>query len=142
MKSSILKNKNYELLEQIGQGAYATIFSAKNTITNEIVAIKKIFKNFNQSLKKIFDREIEIMKKLKCKHSIRFIDYFEDTKNYYIVLEFCDIDLLKYLNNNGGKLPIKVIKNILLQLNEVFRKMNEHNIIHRDLKLQNILLKF
>ena len=41
--------------------------------------------------------------------------------NYYIVLEFCDIDLYNYLNNNGGKLPIKVIKNILFQLNEVFR---------------------
>ena len=92
-------------------------------------------------MEKFLDREIENMKKIKCKNSIEYYDNYSDDDFYYIVMEKCDEDLSKLIKRNEGGLSDEIIKNILLQLNEAFKIMHSKNIIHRDLKPQNILLK-
>jgi serine/threonine protein kinase len=135
-----LKSRDYELLEEIGQGSFASVYKALNKKTNDFVAIKKIFKR--EKYDDIFKREIEIMQKVNDEHSLKFIEFFEDEKNYYLILELCDTDLNAYLNFRNKGLEIDAIKNILNQLNSVFKLMINKKIVHRDLKLQNILLTF
>ena len=135
----ILK-QNYEIIHQIGQGSWSCVFYGRNTKKNKEVAIKKIFKHGSVKLK--INKMIDMMKTINCKHSIQFYEYYEDSKNYYIILELCQFTLYEYINDRGGKLEIKVIKDILIQLREVFKLMNEHNIIHGNINLNYILLRF
>ena len=82
------------------------------------------------------------MKKCSCENSIKFINDFA-TQNYYnIIMELCDTDLLCYLYQRQNPFTIEEIRDTFSQLNNAFRKMYQNNILHRDLKLGNILLKF
>ena len=74
-------------------------------------------------------------------YSVKLIDKFMDDKFYYIIMELCDDNLHNYVKNNG-KLKIEVIRKILIEINDVLRFMKFKNINHRDIKHQNILIKY
>ena len=64
-----------------------------------------------------------------------------DTKDYfYIIMDLCIINLEDYIKNRENKITINEIKEVLIQLNNLFKIMNEKRIIHRDLKPSNILI--
>ena len=66
------------------------------------------------------------MKLLNCENSISLIEELEDEENYYIIFELCLISLKKYIDQiNQNKITINEIKNILIQINKVFKIMNE-----------------
>ena len=66
------------------------------------------------------------MKLLNCENSISLIEELEDEENYYIIFELSLISLKKYIDQiNQNKLTINEIKNILIQINKVFKIMNE-----------------
>ncbi len=105
-----------------------------------VVIIKKIDKTKTND--KLFNREIEVIKKMKCKNSVEYYDHYNDNEYYYLIMEKTDEDLNNFLEKNNGSLSELMIKNILIQLNEVFKTMESNNIIHRDLKPENILIKY
>jgi serine/threonine protein kinase len=76
---------------------------------------------------------------IKCENSVEYFNHFDDDEYYYIVMEKCDEDLEKYIQEKGA-ISESMIKEILTQLNKVFKIMHSNKIIHRDLKPQNILL--
>ena len=80
------------------------------------------------------------MKELKSENSVSLIDSIETNDSYYLVFELCLMSLEQYIKKRGGPLSIEEIKEILINLNESFKEMKNKNIIHRDLKLSNILL--
>jgi serine/threonine protein kinase len=110
------------------------------------VAIKRIRKKIlyenGQYLLRAYYREIDCMKKCECENSIRFIRDFQTQNNYNIIMELCDTDLLCHLYQRPEPFTVDEIRLIFSQLNNVFKKMQQHKIIHRDLKLGNILIKF
>ena len=130
--------EKYEKIEMIGRGAYADVYRAKNINTGEYVAIKEI-----QKLKienKTILNEIEIMKKLKSENSISLIEIIETLDSYFIVSEYCYMTLEEYINKRNNPLSIEEIKELLLDLNNGLKEINDNNIIHKDLKPSNILL--
>ena len=144
--------------EIIKDNIYTCVEKAK--YKDKLVAVKKIKKeqlkidikeekcideieeeDFNEEINK-FNRELSIMKQCYCENSVEIYDYF-DTKDYFIiVMELCDSTLFKELAKTKKGFSPKEIREILLQLNNVFRIMNENNIVHRDIKLHNILVKY
>ena len=75
----------------------------------------------------------------ECKNSIKFFGYFQDENFIYLIMELCDCSLNKIIKKKN--LNAKEIKEILKQLNNVFKIMNDNAIIHRDIKPENILIK-
>ena len=154
-------NQRYEdmkLLEVIKDNIYTCVYKAK--YEGQLVAVKKIKKeqiiedmkenlfvdeiseeDFKEEILK-FNRELTNMKKCHCENSVEIYDYFDTKKDFVIVMELCDNTLFKELTKTKNGFSAKEIKEILLQLNNVFRKMNENNIAHRDIKLHNILIKY
>ena len=57
-------------------------------------------------------------------------------------MELCDTDLLIHLNKSPAPFTVDEVRDIFSQLNNAFKKMQENKIIHRDLKLGNILIKY
>ena len=144
MFPSQLLNK-YEVDKRpIGKGGYGLIFKGINKKNNEKVAIKVLYyvENFNISeFDELVNNEINMMKLFKNEHSIKLYEYIKDKNDYYLILEYCDTDLEKYVSEKKG-LKIYEIEKILKQLNEIYKELLQLNCIHRDLKPSNILIKF
>ena len=130
---------NYTNFERIGIGSYAIVYKAQNKQTKSYVAIKEIDKSrYKSSTKSIFN-ETEIMNIIKSENSVNFKDKI-DTKDYfYIIMDLCIINLEDYIEKRENDITIKEIKEVLIQLNNVFKIMNNKKIIYRDLKLNKKL---
>ena len=74
-----------------------------------------------------------------CENSIKYYGSFKEENLIYLIMELCDCSLEQKIKNK--KLSIKEIKEILEQLNNVFKIMSDNAIIHRDIKPENILIK-
>ena len=138
-------NQKYKLLKEIGNGSFGKVYLAEDQINKKKVAIKRIEKKKivnNTYLHKAFWKEIEIMKKCNCKNSVEFIELLQTQNNYNVVMELCDTDLHNYLYSRQNGFSTEEIRKILTQLNTVFKIMHSYNIMHRDLKLKNIMITF
>jgi serine/threonine protein kinase len=138
-------NGKYKIIKKIGSGSFAKVFKAQNLNDGSFVAIKQVEKSLlerNDYLHDAFYKELNIMKLCNCENSVLLIEHFELEDNHNIVMELCDTDLEVLLNNRTNGFNENEVKIILTQLNKVFVLMNKANIIHRDLKLKNILIKY
>ena len=128
----------YEELGKLGTGSFGSVYKAKNKLTGKYVAIKEIIKSKYNSSEYL--SEAEIMEKLKSENSVNLIETFETKYFYYIIMELCILNLDEYMKIRNEPLSIEEIKEILYQLNNILKTMNEKNIIHKDLKPSNILI--
>jgi calcium/calmodulin-dependent protein kinase I len=130
---------SYDILEFIGQGKFGLVYSAKDKISNEIVALKLVYRT---KLKECdMRKEKNILQSLNHPNIVKYINYFEDDKRYYLIEELVDggdlIDVLKV-----KKRYVEVdAKKLVLSLLQAVQYMHSNNIIHRDIKCDNILCK-
>ncbi|ELP88886.1 myosin light chain kinase, putative [Entamoeba invadens IP1] len=135
----------YESVKVIGKGMYGKVYEAKRK-GEESVAIKEIrASNENQVL-----RECRIMKMCRHENLVKIIDYFSFPYSIfgeeaggtfqYIVMERCECDLMTYCLSH--QLSYAMVKEIIRQLiNGLHYLLSVEKIFHRDLKLENFLIK-
>ena len=155
--------KDYEEIEVIKDNVLTIVYKAKMKDGDdqfEYVAIKKIkkdalkeelkislFKNeideedFKKEIIK-FNRELKNMEKCYCENTVELYDYFDTDKYFIIIMELCDNNLFYELCKTKSGFNLEQLKDILLQLNNVFKIMHEKHISHRDIKIYNILVKY
>ena len=127
-----------------GSNVYLAIDGKKNILT----AIKSIPKNTtDESGEKNFRRELQNLHNLKHPNIIKILDYLNNKNTHYIILEYCNGGNLheyvtKYMKKNKAPLNEFFIQKILKQIAPALEFMHSKNIIHRDIKLENILLNF
>lgn len=133
--------KNYQLLEEIGVGAFSHVFKAINITTKEYVAVKRLTKSPNRRSENLsLNREIGVMKAANHPMVCKLYDCIEDEQHIYIVMELAgEITLLKYINSKG-RIKENEAKIIFSQLLDVVGYLHALNIVHRDLKVENIML--
>ncbi|OHT06715.1 CAMK family protein kinase [Tritrichomonas foetus] len=135
---------NYILLNELGEGAFSRVYFAEHSILHLPVAIKIIDKSIYQSEvdTKNLIREISIHKKIECNNIARLFESFEDNNHVFIVMQsanngtlknFMDGCLCHLSEDQGRKYFIQIMKGLDYLHNNI-------HIIHRDLKLENILL--
>ena len=133
---------DYEIFrKRIGKGAFSTVYKGYNKITKELVAVKEISLDTLNKYEKSIKRETEIMKKLNHPYIIKLYDTIIDdsTENVYLVMEYFEKgDLAKYLNKRP--LKEKYALKYLKQISEAMKYLLDSNILHRDLKPNNILM--
>ena len=133
----------YKIKKKIGKGCFGKVYLATQLLTNTSVALKvipKINMKSKNSRAKI-EKEVEILKRVSgSKHVIKLFEVFEDHESVYLVFEYLENgDLIKYFKKNPllEEEDLKpFFKNILLGVQYLHRK----SVIHRDIKLDNILL--
>ena len=129
--------------EILGEGSYGVVrvaYLEKEKKKKFAVKIMSLV-NIDDYLKKRIESEIEIMKKLKNHKSIlKLYDTIRTENNYYIFTEKCDGNLSqKYLENKINLSDEEIEKNFESLISGV-EAMHNKNIIHRDIKPQNILI--
>ncbi|XP_031562569.1 cyclin-dependent-like kinase 5 [Actinia tenebrosa] len=133
--------QKYEKLEKIGEGTYGTVFKAKNKESHEIVALKRVrLDDDDEGVPSSALREISLLKELKHNNIVRLHDVLHSEKKLTLVFEFCDQDLKKYFDSCQGEVDAHVVKSFMFQLLRGLAFCHSHNVLHRDLKPQNLLI--
>lgn len=137
------RSERYERLEKLGEGTYGIVYKAKDTLTNETVALKKIrLENEEEGMPSTAMREISILKELNHQNIVllRDVIYVPSDKKLNIIFEFVEQDLKKFLNQNKHNQTPTIIKRFMYQLIQGILHCHQRRIIHRDLKPQNLLV--
>ena len=148
------KDKDFKNLEEISRGAYGALFSAYSIKDKKDICLKKIDinlmeHNYNnnsypeKSCFKDLNNEIDILKLLSFhKNSVKYFGDYQIIKERTIIMEKCDEDLEYFMKKRNKSFNTEEIRKIFIDVNELFKIMHKNNIIHRDLKLKNFLIKY
>ncbi|KAK1168066.1 serine/threonine-protein kinase SIK2 isoform X1 [Acipenser oxyrinchus oxyrinchus] len=131
----------YEIIKTLGKGNFAVVKLARHKVTKTQVAIKIIDKTRldPSNLEKIY-REVQIMKLLNHPHIIKLYQVMETKDMLYIVTEYAkNGEMFDYLTSNGRMIESDARKKFWQILTAV-DYCHSHNIVHRDLKMENLLL--
>ncbi|CAB1432836.1 unnamed protein product [Pleuronectes platessa] len=134
-------NFEFSRKDLIGHGAFAVVFKGRHKEKrNWEVAVKCINKKNLAKSKSLLDKEIKILKELKHENIVSLLDYQEMGGCVYLVMEYCNGgDLAEYLHSKGT-LSEDTIRVFLQQIAQAMNTLQSKDILHRDLKPQNILL--
>jgi serine/threonine protein kinase len=141
--------KNYRLTREIGKGATATVYEAVDDTTNKIFAVKSIASSKLQDKRVMenFKRELKLLHGLNHPNIIKVKGVEKTVNNIYLILEYCNGGNLyeysyAYRKKNNAPLPEKYVQKIIRQLIEGLEYMHKSRTVHRDVKLENILIDF
>ncbi|CAG9783770.1 unnamed protein product [Diatraea saccharalis] len=137
------KIEDYEVLEHLGKGGFAHVYRARCRYTGIFVAIKMIDKALMASAGMIgrVRQEVTIHSRLKHPAILELYTFFEDAHYVYLVLELAhNGELAKHFKLGTRGLSEKAAADIFKQVLSGVLYLHTHNIIHRDLSLNNLLL--
>ena len=132
----------YEELEELGSGFYGVVKKVRLIKNPEIIRAMKIIpeENILQGEGASLIDEIEILKNLQHPNIMKVYESFVDNHNYYIISELCDQGHLLSKLEKLGKMDQIVVKFLMDQIFNAVAYLHSKNILHGDLKLENVLL--
>ncbi|KAM3877031.1 serine/threonine-protein kinase 33 [Diretmus argenteus] len=132
----------YTFGRKLGQGSFGVVCEATHIETQKKWAIKKVNKEKAGSSKvNLLEREVSILKQVNHAHIIHLKEVFETPKRMYLVTELCNGGELKDLLQKNKHLTEEETRHIISSLAEAIVYLHKKDIVHRDLKLENILVK-
>ena len=145
MITKCLTIKDYKLFKNIGKGSFGEVYLAVKQNNNEPLAVKRIElrTNKHQDMMKYLNYEISIMKELKHPNIIQLIEYFQSHNHLYVIMEYCNGgSLSSCLKKYGKPFPVEILQYFMRQIVDGLQYIHSKKIIHRDLKLDNILVTY
>ncbi|KAL7737761.1 hypothetical protein ACLKA6_006151 [Drosophila palustris] len=133
----------FEKLNRVGEGSYGIVYRARDTRSGEIVALKKVRMDQEKDGLPVSGlREIMILK--RCQHEnivrLREVVVGKSLDSIFLVMDFCEQDLASVLDNMSQPFTESEVKCITLQVLRALKYMHSRFIIHRDLKVSNLLM--
>ncbi|KAJ4971627.1 hypothetical protein NE237_004726 [Protea cynaroides] len=127
---------------QIGSGSFSVVWHARHREHGTEVAIKEIVMDrLSQKLKESLLSEIDILRKINHPNIIRLHSIIKSPGRIHLALEYCrGGDLSVFIQRHGGRIPEATAKHFMQHLAAGLLILRENNLIHRDLKPQNLLL--
>ena len=144
------KVDNYILEKSIGEGAFGEVFITKVAGDDKtIYATKKLDRpTIDQSeAKKYLENEIKILRYLNHPNIVKYKDLKKSKNHYFVIMEYCNGGelkkaLQKYIEKYDQPFPEEIVQHFMRQIIDAFNYIHARKIIHRDVKLDNILLNY
>lgn len=142
IQPGVILSERYKIIEKIGTGGMSDVYKAKCTKLNRFVAIKilkdelRLDKNFVAK----FKTEAQAAASLSHHNIVNVYDVGFDQNMYYIVMEYVEGITLKQYIKEKGYLPVEEMTRLALQIASGIEHAHQNNIIHRDIKPQNIII--
>ena len=143
------KIKDITLLNFLGKGAFGSVYLSKKDGKPGYFATKQIERTMadKPSYYKYFENELKLLQSLHHPNIVHLEDVKKDDKYYYIVMEYVNggnlsACLKKYKNRFGKAFPEEIVQYLMRQIVDAIKYIHRKNIIHRDLKLDNIMVNF
>ena len=144
-----MKIQDLNLLKSLGKGTMGEVYLSQKNGDKRYYATKKMdrVKADRPQVRKYFRTELEILSKLKHKNIVRFYDLKQTKAHYYIVMEYCNGGTLhscldKYMKMKKKPFSEEKVQYLMKQIVSGLKYIHRNGIIHRDIKLDNILVKF
>ncbi|KAI8910899.1 kinase-like domain-containing protein [Gorgonomyces haynaldii] len=133
--------ESYSVLEKLGEGAHGVVLKAKHLESGKLVALKRIpLRNLENGIPNNIIREIKALEQLKHKNVIDLKEFFPSGSGCILVFTYCLSDLSQVLRNADKALTEAQIKAYMLMLLKGVDYCHQNSIVHRDLKLANLLI--
>lgn len=142
MVDRVIGDSEYQILEELGRGSYGCLFLGQSLHNNNYVAIKVLSKlGLDHQQLQIQQMEADIQSQLKDHpHILKLHRVIQDQDFIFMVMELCDQgDLFDFVTR--GEMDEQLVKTLYLQILDAVEYMHAQNVYHRDIKLENILLK-
>ena len=133
----------FEKLNRIGEGTYGVVYRARDTVSDEIVALKKVrMEKEKDGIPLSGLREISLLLHLEHKNIVQLKEVVvgKHLDSIFLVMEYCEQDLASLLDNMASPFKVAQIKCLILQLLHGVQYLHDQFIVHRDLKVSNLLL--
>lgn len=142
LKPGMFISDRYEIIDSVGSGGMADVYKAKDHRLNRFVAIKVLKPEYSsdKSFVNKFRGEAQSAAGLSHPNIVNVYDVGDDGGLYYIVMELVEGITLKRFIERKGKLDVKEAVGIAIQIAQGLVAAHDNNIIHRDIKPQNIII--
>jgi serine/threonine protein kinase len=131
----------YQKLEKLGEGTYGVVYKARERTTSQLVALKKMrLDGEDEGVPSTAIREISLLRELRQSNIVRLLDVIHSTNKLYLVFEYLDQDLKRYMDSVRDPMSTALIKSYLYQLLRGVAYCHARRVLHRDLKPQNLLI--
>ena len=134
-------HERFQLYRKLGTGAMGTVYKARDTLTNDWVALKTLSTaQQDEELLRAFIQEGRTAKRLDHPNITKVYDYGIENEHYFISMEFLEGKTLKEVLLVTGPMSIKNFLSIALPLSQAVAYAHQNHIVHRDIKPSNIML--
>ncbi|KAI6686841.1 hypothetical protein NL676_032754 [Syzygium grande] len=137
------RSDTFEKLDKIGQGTYGNVYKARATLTEKIVALKKVrFDNLEPESVKFMAREILILRRLDHPNVIKLEGLVTSRMScsLYLVFQYMEHDLAGLASSPGIKFTESQVKCYMHQLLSGLEHCHNRHVLHRDIKGSNLLI--
>jgi len=156
----VLINNTYLIVEKIGEGGFGEVYKAVDLSFRNFVAIKKLFRNYSENINfvSMFYKEASIAKTLVHDNIVRVSHFWvdEDSKEFYILMDYVNGKSLEYIINKcrkqNIKIPFEFIWYVAVNLAKVLHYLHlgakhpitgePYNLVYMDLSPGNVLISF
>ncbi|GAG72880.1 unnamed protein product [marine sediment metagenome] len=137
-----LISKRYRIIKKIASGGMADIFLGDDLKLNRKVAVKILSANYagDRNFVARFKSEAQILARLSHPNIVQVYDWGEFNGSYFICMEYVEGESLKEIIEKRGPLPPETIADYAIQISSALLTAHKNNLIHRDIKPQNILV--
>lgn len=126
-------------LKMIGEGSYANVYSYVDPDYGVKFAVKRAKRGVADRDLERFKNEFEYLKRVSSPYVVQVYKYDDERHEYR--MEFCDATLRAYIAENNNKLSLETRRRVALQFLYGLNHLHKHGFLHRDLSLQNVLVK-
>jgi serine/threonine protein kinase len=133
----------FEILEEIGRGGMATVYRARQTSINRVVAVKILPRHLlhDPGFFERFEREVDVIAHLEHPHILPIYDYGEAEGIPYIAMRYlAGGSMAQLIRRTMGAMPLEQLERPFVQVAQALDYAHQQGIIHRDLKPGNIML--
>ncbi len=137
----------YRIAGLLGQGGMGAVYRAWDVRLEGAVALKEMIPppELNEAelhqMREQFKQEAVMLRRLNHTNLVRVIDFFEEAGNTYLVMDFVEGESLADRIQHAGKIPEALVLTWAEQLLDALSYCHNNNVLHRDIKPQNVIIR-